>query len=103
MNRQERRKLQKQHGARIAPPRVYTLTDADLQRIESKAVDDALRALLAIPVMVLHDKYGFGEVRLGRFMGYVNTWIKAIHEDENTLAELVELAEKEAGFKIELK
>lgn len=103
MNRQERRKLQKQQGTHIAPPRTYTLTDADIRRIKSEAVDDALRALLAIPVMVLHDKYGFGELRLSRFMGYVNTWIKAIHEDENTLSELVELAEKEAGFKIELK
>lgn len=103
MNRKERRKIQKHQGVRVAPPRTYTLTDVDLQRIKSKAVDDALRALLAIPVMVLHDKYGFGEVRLSRFMGYVNTWIKAIHEDENTLAELIDLAEKEAGFKIELR
>lgn len=103
MNRKQRRLAEKKSGAKIVAPRTYTLTDADIKRIKDEAVDEALVLLLAIPVLVLHDKFGFGALRLNRFMEYVNTWIKAIHQDENTLAEVVKAAQEDASFELVIK
>lgn len=66
-------------------------------------MNQALQMLLAVPVLVLHDKFGFGRIRLNRFLGYVQTWIRACNEDDNTLLEVYQVAKEEAGYELELR
>lgn len=70
--------------------------------MKQDAIDNAMDMLLAIPVLVLHDKFGFGQERLGRFLSAVRTWITACNEDENTLAEVVKTAQEEAHYEIQM-
>ena len=53
---------------------------------------------LSIPVMVLHDKFGFGKTRLTRFMDYALVWFESVYDNETRLTELVEIASKECGI-----
>lgn len=69
-----------------------------LEEVRSACVDDCMDMLLAVPVLVLHDKFQFGKIKLNRFLSGVHTWIKAIHDDENTLAEVVKTAMDEADY-----
>lgn len=100
MGRRERRAAARKSGSKMTPVRTYTVTDAELKKIKDEAVDEALRMLLSIPVLVLHDKFGFGKVRLDRFLSGVNTWIKAVHQDEDTMTEVFKTAQAEAGYEI---
>ena len=115
MNHQER-KLAKR-AAKSAP--TYTLTAEQIQtlkqeaydkawaeynsRIESvkkEATDIAGRAAIAVLMVVLHDKLGFGSVRANRFLDWMLTWINAINNDPGTLVELQELVYEFYGTKM---
>ena len=106
MNHQER-KLAKR-AAKPAP--TYTMTADQIEamkqeayekawaeynsRIESvkkEATDIACHAAIAVPMVVVHDKLGFGEVRANRFLGWMLTWLRAINDDPDTLLELQDL------------
>lgn len=115
MNHQER-KLAKR-AAKSAP--TYTLTADQIQalkqeaydkawaeynsRIESvkkEAVNIACRAAIAIPMVVAHDKLGFGAARANRFLDWMLTWLNTINDDPGTLMELQELVYEFYGIKL---
>lgn len=117
MNRKERRKAARESGVKAPAQKVYMLTyeqlekikdDAinaalngpEMDKIKEQAMNRALRVLLAMPVVILHDKFGFGRVRQQRFLGYMKTWIRAINMDDGTLAEILEIAQKEVGYDV---
>lgn len=98
MNRAERRK-----NAVTAKPKTYVLTEDQIQKMKQEAVAEASRKaflmFLSIPVMVLHDKFGFRKVRLSRFMDYALVWFESVHNDETRLMDLVKICEVECGIK----
>jgi hypothetical protein len=100
MNRAERRRSAKQQPR----PKTYVLTEDQINQIKKDAVNEAIRKaflmLMSIPVMVLHDKFGFGKQRLERFMDYVLIWYESVQDNETQMQELVNVAEKECGIQI---
>lgn len=99
MNRAERRR-----NARQEKPRTYVLTEDQIRQIKRDAVREATRRaflmFLAIPVMVLHDKFGFRKTRLSRFMDFALIWFESVQNNETRLIELVEIAKDECGIDI---
>jgi hypothetical protein len=105
-NRAERRRAEK---AAKKPPAVYHLTQDQIDKMINEAVENALKDLkvkavdeatrtafkmfMSIPTMVLHDKFGFGQIRQDRFMRYCMIWYESIQNGETTLKEVVEIAE----------
>lgn len=70
----------------------------ELERVKREATDTACNAVVVVPLIVLHDKLGFGGIRLRRFLDYMMTWMRAIEEDPSTLRELSEIVEKITGL-----
>ena len=70
MNRVERRRAKKA-GIPVKKEPVVNIKAADVQKIKQdaskEAADKAFLLMLGLPVMVLHDKFGFGPVRCERF------------------------------------
>lgn len=99
MNRAERRK-----NAITAKPKTYVLTEDQIRKLKQDAVHEATRKaflmFMSIPIMVLHDKFGFRKVRLSRFMDYALVWFESVENDETRLMELVTICEEECGIKI---
>ena len=100
MNRAERRK----HKQSAQKPKTYVLTEDQINEMKMDAVNEATRKaflmFLSIPVMILHDKFGFGKIRLGRFMHYALVWYEAVQNNEVKLMELVKIAEDECGISV---
>lgn len=100
MNRAERRRSARQEEK----PRTYVLTDDQIEKIKRDAAHEATHKafvmFLSIPVMVLHDKFGFGKTRLSRFMDYVLIWFESVYDNETQLRELIKVAEEECGIQI---
>lgn len=115
MNHQER-KLAKR-AAKSAP--TYTLTADQIQALKQEAYDKALaeynsrieevkkeatgiacRAAIAVPMVVAHDKLGYGVVRGNRLLEWMMTWLRAINDDPGTLVELHELVYEFYGIKL---
>lgn len=95
MNREERRKAGKKDKVRT-----YTLTDVQIQQLKTEAAKEAFVEMLAIPVQVLHDKFGFGQIRLDRFTHYALNWLEMVRDGEVTLDQLRKTLEEEAGIVI---
>lgn len=108
MNRAERRRLAKQ-GVVAEKPAVYHLTQNQIDDMIRKAVDEvkddavnvatrtAFQMFMSIPVMVLHDKFGFGRIRGSRFMDYAMIWYESVMKGETTLKEVMKISEDLTG------
>lgn len=105
------RKQRRQAGI-TEKPKVYTMTDAQIEKIKAdavreaepkikaKAVHDAFMLFMSIPVMVLHDKFGFGKIRFDRFIHYVLVWYESVQSGETAIEHIVEIAENVSGIKL---
>jgi hypothetical protein len=100
MNRAERRRRK----LSAAAPKTYVLTEDQITKMKQDAAREATRRaflmFMSIPVMVLHDKFGFGKQRLGKFMDYAVMWYESVHDNETQLMELVKVAGDECGVRV---
>lgn len=96
MNRAERRRAKRA----AEKPKTYVLTEDQIQQLKREATEQAFQMLLAIPALVLHDKFGFGQVRLDRFNHYAFGWVKAVQTGEVSIDAVIKLSEQETGYTI---
>ena len=66
-----------------------------LDRLDSKTAE----ATALICMIALHESFGFGETRLGRFMEAVN---KRVEDPQLKISDIVSEAERITGWKIQL-
>ena len=71
-----------------------------IEEAKKEATDIACRAAIAVPMVLLHDKLGFGAARANRFLDWMLTWLRAINDDPGTLMELQELVHEFYGIKL---
>lgn len=113
MNRAERRRRQKQ-GLPIVKEPVLNMKVSDIQQIKTQATntaaDTAFFLMLAIPVMVIHDKYPQlmrrevdGKPRVERFADLCLDLYDSFNKGYVTLDDLSQCLWEEAGIKLEKK
>lgn len=113
MNRSERRRRQKQGLPTVKEP-ILNIKASDIQRIKKNATDTAADTafflMLAIPVMVIHDKYPQimkrvvdGKQREERFADLCLDLYDSFSKGYVTLDDLTECLWEEAGIKLERK
>lgn len=107
MNRKQRRKA----GIKTKVP-TYNLTQEQLyaeikkgveqyrEELRAEAVDDALRVLSYVPLMVLRDKFGFGKVRLDRFLREFAEQVDCIENYFVGFDDMIEAIKDETGLVI---
>ena len=104
-NRAERRRAEK--AAKKANV-VYHLTQEQIDAMMAEAKEEAVniaipkafQMFMCIPATVLHDKFGFGQVRMDRFMHYVMVWYESLQKGETTMAEIRKMAEDACGVQL---
>ena len=113
MNRAERRRRQKQGLPAVKEP-VLNVKASDIQQIKEDAThtaaDIAFFLMLAIPVMVIHDKYPQimrkvvdGKSREERFTDLCIDLYESFNQGYVSLDDLAECLWEEAGIKLEKK
>lgn len=98
MNRADRRK-----SGITEKPKTYTMTDAQLAQVRKDAQAEWFLMQLAIPVLVLSDKFGFDEDKHSDFIASCLTWLQLVHDGEVSMREIIEESEKLANAKFEKK
>ena len=103
MNRAERRRLEKQ--GKIAPKEpVINVKASDITNIKQdaakKAADKAFFLMLGLPLMVLHDKWGFGKVRGERFIEQVLDLYDSFEKGYLSLDDIHNCLWEEGGIKL---
>lgn len=106
MNRAERRKAAKA-GLPVKKEPVVNIKAADVQKMKQdaskEAADKAFLLMLELPVMVLHDKFGFGPVRCERFTDAVLDLYDSFEKGYVTLDDIHGALKEECGITIERK
>lgn len=95
MNRAERRRLEREVGKNVSEALINVKKQAS-----SEAIDTAFIIMLALPMLVMRDKYGFGKVRLERFMDQVIDLYESFNAGYLTLEDMHKALEDEVGIKI---
>lgn len=95
MNRAERRRLEREVGKNVSEALINVKKQAS-----SEAIDTAFIVMLALPMLVMRDKYGFGKVRLERFMDQVIDLYESFNAGYLTLEDMHKALEDEVGIKI---
>ena len=103
MNRAERRKRQKL-GLPISKEPCYNMTSSQLnsmkEEITNEAVVDAFTLMLAIPVKVMYEKYGWGmKKRLPEFAEAILEEYEHFQNDEISARDYEELVYQYCGIK----
>ena len=82
----------------------YNFTLEQIEEIKRKAVKDAVQALieltLGLPVMVLHDKHGWGKIRNERFVDDVMNLYDSYEKGYLSLEDIRDVLWEEAGTRI---
>lgn len=105
MNRKQKRELQRS-GKAVPKDPVYHLKQSEIDKIKEKAVeeamDTAMTMLLAIPVKVLHEQYGWGSAkRLPEFGEKMIDEYQAFSDGEMSLQDYADLVFEYTGIKFE--
>lgn len=105
MNRAERRKRQKM-GLPVVKEPVYTMKQSDIAKIKREstdtAVDTVMVMLLAIPIKVMHDKYGWRmKKRLPELAEAIIDEYQRFSDGEMSLEEYQEMVYEWCGLKFQ--
>ena len=65
-----------------------------------KGKDDSFDLMVALPMIILRDKYGYGAVRLERFIGEMIEVFESIHEGYVSFSDLINTLKEETGIDI---
>lgn len=104
MDRAQRRRLEREQSKKT---KVYTLTQEQIDKIKKDATDEAVstgfKLMLAIPIMVLHDKYWVKTAgkRLPEFVDKCLDLYDSYEKGYITLEEINEVLWNEGGIKLE--
>lgn len=92
------------HKPRKQKTPTYNFTLEQIEEIKRKAIRDAVQALieltLGLPVMVLHDKHGWGKIRNERFVDEVMKLYSSYEEGYLSLEDIRDVLWEEAGTRI---
>ncbi|MBU5627719.1 hypothetical protein KQI82_12445 [Oscillibacter sp. MSJ-2] len=101
MNRAERRRK----GAAVKKEAVWNIKASDIQKMKRDASRDAANLafsmMLGLPVMVLHDKFGFGPVRCERFTDAVLELYDSFEKGYVSIEDIHGTLKEETGITIE--
>ncbi len=87
MNRQQRRAAKKRG-----------ITDRDLRQEHLDGIHFAVKCYSVAVAMVLHDKLGFGPMRLNRVMGQIQDMFDSVQKDYVKIGDLEETLREECGI-----
>lgn len=103
MNRAERRRAKKA-GLQVEKEPVWNIKAADVQKMKADASKEAsgqaFLLMLGLPVMVLHDKFGFGAVRCERFTDAVLELYDSFEKGFVSLEDIHRTLKEETGITI---
>jgi hypothetical protein len=103
LNRAERRRAQKDE---IKTTKTYNLRTEELEVIKKdaalKAIETALNMMIALPIMVLHDKFGFGPKRTERLIDEIKKLYDSFDEGYLTIEDIKNTIYEELGIEIDM-
>jgi len=78
-----------------------TLTTKEVEKMKQKATDNAAEIINLFPLLILRDKFGFGKVRIERYLDYYAEMMEAYNAGYFSLKDIEKVLHGELGLKFE--
>lgn len=82
--------------------RPVTLTQKKVNTMKDQAVNQAIQVTNLLPLLVLHDEFGFGKKRLERYLGAFNKQLEMYNEGRFDLIDVIETLNDETKLNYEV-
>ncbi|MBO5100591.1 MAG: hypothetical protein J6B63_04705 [Treponema sp.] len=100
MNRAERRRITKENQKNPTLNIKVSDINKNKETATKDAVNEAVSLMLSIPVMVLHDKYGFGKKRLQKFTDQCLELFDSFNKGYVSFEDLINTLKEETGVEV---
>lgn len=90
----------KRRGISLAP---CTIPQKDLDAFTAKVKNNTIDTITALSAYILHDKFGFGNKRLDRFINYTNEFADSICTDWLTVEDIIGVIKEETGIDLRIR
>lgn len=77
-----------------------TVTPKQLEKIRKDTIQDTLKIMKVFPILALRDGFGFGEVRLKRYMEKFDDLIDSYNKDYIDLFDVAKVLEDEVNINV---
>lgn len=78
-----------------------TLTTKEVEKMKQKATDNAAEIINLFPLLILRDKFGFGKVRIERYLDHYAEMMEAYNAGYFSLKDIEKVLHAELGLKFE--
>lgn len=75
-----------------------TLTHKEIEKMKEQATDNAAAIINLMPLLILRDKFGFGRVRLERYLDHLGEMMDAYNKGYLNLKDIEKVLEDEVGL-----
>lgn len=107
MNRKQRRKNKIPTITKVLREPIYTLKKSELDKIKlqatEQAIEQSLTLLLALPVKVLKEHYGFSRKKLENFCAFISDEYDKLELSKQGLEECRQMLYEQAGVRFEMR
>ena len=76
-----------------------TLTHKEIEKMKQQATDNAAAIINLFPLLILRDKFGFGKVRIERYLDNYAELMEAYNDGYLSLKDIEKVMEDEIGLK----
>lgn len=90
----------KRRGGSLAP---CILPQKDLDAFTMKVKENTIDTITALSAYILHDKFGFGNKRIGRFVDCMNEFADSICTDWLTVEDMIGVIKEETGIDLRIR
>lgn len=80
-----------------------TLTHKEVEKMKLEAIDKALERINLLPLLVLRDKFGFGEVRLNRYIDHLIIAVEDFNQGRFTLEDIERMLKEETNVVVKME
>lgn len=77
-----------------------SLTGREIEKIRRDAISTTMQIMKVMPMLALRDVYGFGNVRMQRYLDKVDEIVEAYNEGYINLADVAKTLEDEIGISV---
>ena len=85
---------------KIGPKQRISLTSREIEKMRRDAIATTMQIMRVMPMLALRDEFGFGKVRMERYVEKLDSIVQAYNEDRISIRDVAKTLEDEIGVEV---
>ena len=84
----------------IGPKQRISLTGREIEKLRKDAIHTTMQIMRVMPMLALRDEFGFGKVRMERYVEKLDSIVQAYNEGRISIRDVAKTLEAEIGVEV---